>query len=45
MDPVDTIARIFGLVAREPMMTMFLVSMGLVGFALYVTLQAIKRKS
>jgi hypothetical protein len=45
MELVDTVATIFGMVTREPTMTMFLVSMGVVGFALYVLLQAIKKKS
>lgn len=44
MNPVDTIDKLSQIAIKEPSMTMFLVSMGLVGFALYVVLQALKKK-
>jgi len=39
--PPDWLEKILALLYKEPLLTMFLVCMAIVGFALYVVLQAI----
>lgn len=44
MNHVDIVVKTIDKLIKEPMLLMFLVTMGLVGFSLYVVLQAIKKK-
>jgi hypothetical protein len=44
MDQIDSALKIIQILIKEPMLFMFLVSMGVVGFSLYIVLQAISKK-
>jgi len=44
MNNIDIVVKTIDKLIKEPMLLMFLVAMGLVGFSLYVALQAIKKK-
>ena len=44
MNQIDIASKTIDKLLDEPTLLMFLVAMGLVGFSLYVVLQAIKKK-
>lgn len=44
MEHIDSVVKTIDKLINEPMLLMFLTAMGLVGFSLYVVLQAIKKR-